>query len=204
MKSRITIVGEANTYTDVFANILSYEEGVVYTGYQSLQPDASRVINKWKPDVLVVLYESVRAFNFISQVKKKFPWLKQVVIFETEEEEVVIKCMKAGIDGVVHSSSGLMEFLKCIHHVIAGEHYIGSRMMHVIFDTFRKTHNGPLTNRETEVLELLSEGKSYTEVADELFIGKETVRSHIKNIYFKLGVSKKAQAIKIGREQKYI
>ena len=67
-----------------------------------------------------------------------------------------------------------------------------------------KNHNSPLTARETEVLEQLAKGKSYSVIADELFIHKETVKSHIKNIYFKLQVNSKAEALEIARKNKLI
>ena len=61
-----------------------------------------------------------------------------------------------------------------------------------------------LTSRETQVLELLSKGKSYTVIADELFIHKETVKSHIRNTYFKLQVHSKAETIEIALKNKFI
>lgn len=74
----------------------------------------------------------------------------------------------------------------------------------MVVESFQRNQNSPLTLRETEVLERLAEGKSYSVIADELFVHKETVKSHIKNIYFKLQVNTKADAIEKARKQKLI
>ena len=70
--------------------------------------------------------------------------------------------------------------------------------------SFQKNPHSPLSGRETEVLELLSKGKSYTNIAEDLFIDKETVITHIKNIYWKLEVHSKAEAIEKAVKDKLI
>ena len=64
--------------------------------------------------------------------------------------------------------------------------------------------NSPLTKRETEILQLISEGKTYTQISEELFISKETAKTHIKNIYSKLQVNCKSDAIAKANLEKLI
>ena len=72
---------------------------------------------------------------------------------------------------------------------------MSTNIARLVVASFQKNHNSPLTPRETEVLELMVKGKSYTNIADQLFVDKETIRTHIKNIYWKLEVHSKAEAI---------
>ncbi|MEJ2105637.1 MAG: LuxR C-terminal-related transcriptional regulator [Ignavibacteriaceae bacterium] len=65
----------------------------------------------------------------------------------------------------------------------------------MVIRSFQKSTDSPLTPRETEVLQKLARGKSYTMIGHDLFINKETVRTHIKNIYQKLNVNSKSEAI---------
>ena len=58
-----------------------------------------------------------------------------------------------------------------------------------------RSPNSPLTKRETEILQLIAEGKTYTQISEQLFISKETSKTHIKNIYSKLQVNSKSEAI---------
>ena len=74
----------------------------------------------------------------------------------------------------------------------------------MVVNSFQKNPNSPLSSRETQVLELLSKGKSYSMIAQELFITKETAKSHIKNIYSKLQVNSKSEAIAKATKEKLI
>ena len=70
--------------------------------------------------------------------------------------------------------------------------------------SFKVQQNSPLSERETEVLQSIAEGKSYSKIASDLFISKETVKSHIKNIYQKLAVNSKSEALKIANDNKWL
>jgi len=74
----------------------------------------------------------------------------------------------------------------------------------LVIRSFQKNQESPLSKRETQILELIGEGKSRGQIANELFIDLETVRSHIKNIYLKLNVNSRADAIKTARENRLI
>ena len=81
---------------------------------------------------------------------------------------------------------------------------MSTNIARMVVQSFQRNNNSPLTPRETEVLELLSKGKSYSVIADELFVHKETIKSHIKNIYTKLQVNSKAEAIEKALKDKLI
>ncbi|MGZ3778675.1 MAG: response regulator transcription factor, partial [Mucilaginibacter sp.] len=70
--------------------------------------------------------------------------------------------------------------------------------------SFEKNNDSPLSRRETEILKLVAEGKKRNEICDQLFIEKDTVKSHMRNIYSKLQVSSRAEAIKVARTNKLI
>lgn len=74
----------------------------------------------------------------------------------------------------------------------------------MVINSFQKNQNSPLSKRETQILELICNGKSRSQIAKELFIDLETVRSHIKNIYIKLDVNSRSDAIKTARDNKLI
>jgi DNA-binding NarL/FixJ family response regulator len=81
---------------------------------------------------------------------------------------------------------------------------MSTNIARMVVKSFQKNRQSPLTGRETEVLNLLSRGKSYKMIADEIYIDKETVRTHIKNIYRKLEVHSKADAIEKALKEKLI
>ena len=77
-------------------------------------------------------------------------------------------------------------------------------MLNYLINSFKRNEASPLTRRETEILEQIATGKSRKRIAQELFIDLETVKSHIKNIYQKLNVHSKADAIKTAKDNKFI
>jgi DNA-binding NarL/FixJ family response regulator len=81
---------------------------------------------------------------------------------------------------------------------------MSTNIARLVVSSFHRNRQSPLTARELEVLELLASGKSYSTIADQLFVDKETIKSHIKNIYLKLEVHSKAEAIEKARKSKYI
>ena len=81
---------------------------------------------------------------------------------------------------------------------------ICSNIARMVIRSFHRNQNSPLTKRETEILEQVANGKSRSKIAKEMFIDLETVKSHIKNIYLKLNVHSRDEAIKEARNNKYI
>ena len=73
-----------------------------------------------------------------------------------------------------------------------------------VVESFQINYDNPLSEREQEVLLLLSQGKTYSSIALELFIAKTTVRAHIRNIYDKLHVNTKEEAIRKAIDDKLV
>jgi DNA-binding NarL/FixJ family response regulator len=94
--------------------------------------------------------------------------------------------------------------MAAITEVMDGGGPMSAHIARMVISSFQRAEASPLTRRETEVLEQIATGKSRKRIADELFIDLETVKSHIKNIYHKLDVHSKADAIKTARDNKFI
>ena len=74
----------------------------------------------------------------------------------------------------------------------------------MVINSFKRSHNSPLSKRETQILEEIANGKNRSKIAAELFIDYETVKKHIRNIYIKLAVHSRSDAIKKARDNKLI
>lgn len=136
----------------------------------------------------------------IRRVKQKNPNIQFIVITIFEEEEKVFDSLKAGATGYIVKSSTMDEYLNAIRMVAAG----GSPLSPVIAKKLVNYFSAPkmvmqkdyeLTEREKTVMELLSNGYPYKQVADQLFISMDTVRTHIRNIYEKLQVHSRTEAL---------
>ncbi|MNR00953.1 putative transcriptional regulatory protein NarL [compost metagenome] len=81
---------------------------------------------------------------------------------------------------------------------------MSTNVARIVMHSFQKNLDSPLTKRETEILERIANGLTKSQIANDLFIDQETVRSHVKNIYIKLDVNSKSDAIKTAKEKRFI
>ena len=81
---------------------------------------------------------------------------------------------------------------------------MSSHIARKVVGSFQKNPDTPLTKRESEVLQKLSTGKTTPYIAEDLGVSKETIRTHIKNIYLKLQANNKAEALEKARRDKLI
>jgi DNA-binding NarL/FixJ family response regulator len=121
-----------------------------------------------------------------------------------EDNEQVFEALKAGATGYITKSSNYLELLSALEEISRGGAPMSSKIARMVIDNFHINPNSPLTKRETEILQLISEGKTYTQISEQLFISKETAKTHIKNIYSKLQVNSKSEALARAAQDKLI
>lgn len=108
-----------------------------------------------------------------------------------------------GASGYLLKDTNPADLLVHIREVFEGGSPMSSQIARRIINSFRIIEN-PLSDRETEVLKNLSKGFNYKEIAEEMYLSPHTVKTHIKNIYGKLHVNNRAEAIYKAIKQKLI
>jgi DNA-binding NarL/FixJ family response regulator len=121
-----------------------------------------------------------------------------------EEESLIFRALGNGASGYLTKNTPANKIMEAIREVMSGGGPMSAHIAKMVISSFKRSDTSPLTRRETEILEQIATGKSRKRIADELYIDLETVKSHIKNIYYKLDVHSKADAIKTAKEQKFI
>lgn len=205
-KVRITIVEDNEPIKDGFALIInSFPKYYVVNTYTNCEA-ALKNLRKDDPDIILMDIElpGMSGIEGIKRVKKVSPQIDIIVNTIHENQEKVFEALCAGASGYITKNSSHNELLNALDQVSNGGAPLSGNIAKMIVKSFQKNLQSPLTSRETEVLELLSKGKSYSIIADELFITKETAKSHIKNIYSKLHVNSKSQAIDKALREKLI
>lgn len=147
-----------------------------------------------------------------ARIKRTFPDIKIVMISVFDDRERVFDAILAGASGYLLKGEKPEVIKRAVYDalddrlpmspVIAGltlELVIGR---HIHSDPLIAEHD--LTAREKEILRELTEAKSYRQIADDLFISIKTVSNHVQNIYTKLQVSSKAEAVKMAYEKKWV
>ncbi len=139
------------------------------------------------------------------QVKNRYPHIKIIMLTVFDNDESIFKAIKAGADGYLLKDTGPEELYRAILETMNGGASMTPsiamktlRMFRepVVFEPTQNTEAVRLTPRETEVLEQLSTGLKYDQIAGNLFLSVGTIRKHVENIYAKLQVCNKLEAIR--------
>jgi len=156
-----------------------------------------------KPDVVLMDIEmpGTSGIEAVKMIKHNFPEIK--VLMETifEDDDKVFQSVCNGAEGYILKSTPPVQILSAIKEIYEGGAPMTPSIASKVLAMFKKytspsiPDSSHLSERESEVLKLLVEGMSYKRIAENCFISPETVRGHIKNIYKKLQVHTKSEAV---------
>jgi len=138
------------------------------------------------------------------QLKRKRPTCIVLIITVLEDSDKVFRSLCAGAGGYIIKNSDTHQIVADIDEAFAGGAPMSLSIAKMVVQSFNRIQESPLSARERDVLRGIAEGKSYSKIALDLFISKETVRSHIKNIYQKLQVNSKAEAIRVAGGNRWL
>lgn len=149
------------------------------------------------PDVVLmdIGLPGMSGIEGIKKLKEKLPDLDILVLTIQSDDKVIFDALCAGACGYLVKDTPPAQLLEALQETYQGGAPMSTRIARRVVESFQITTQTSLTQRETEVLTHLCQGKSYKMIADDLFISEETVRRHIKNIYRKLEVHSKSEAV---------
>ena len=137
-------------------------------------------------------------------LKDRLVDINLVVLTVHGESKLVFEALCAGACGYLLKDTPPAKLLEAIKETCEGGAPMSTQIARMVVGSFRTSPHSALTQRETEVLTQLCKGKSYKMIADTLFISEETVRRHIKNIYKKLQVGSKSEAVAKALKEKLV
>lgn len=205
-KKRIVIVEDDETIRSVFVTLINESDKYYVVSDYSDGESAIKNQLEDRADIYLMDIElpGMNGVETLSKLKKENKNVKILVVSVYENSKLVFDALCSGAVGYITKNSPTDKIIGMIDEVENGGAPMSSSIARLVVSSFHKNYNNPLSQREQEVLELLASGKSYTVIADQLFIDKETVKSHIKNIYLKLEVHSKAEAIEKAKKNKYL
>ena len=139
--------------------------------------------------------------DFTAWLKPLRPDIQFMVLSVYDDADNVFKAIKAGASGYILKNTPAAKLIESLHDLRKGGSPMSSQIARKVVSAFQQDvayvdAKENLSAREKEVLQWLSKGFSYKEIAQELFISIETVRTHIRNIYDKLHVANKVEALR--------
>jgi DNA-binding NarL/FixJ family response regulator len=206
IKKRVILVEDDEEIRNSFSLIVNSSMNFTVVNAYGNCEDAVSHLSKDKPEIVLMDIElpGINGIKGTRMIKDKSPECEIIMVTVYEDSDLVFEALKAGASGYITKSANYKELLSALDEIVRGGAPMSSRIARMVIDNYHINPNSPLTKRETTILQLISEGKTYTQISEELFISKETAKTHIKNIYSKLQVNSKSEAIAKANQDKLI
>lgn len=183
------------------AAFLSTEDGIDVVGEAGNGIEGVKLAEQIRPDVILMdlVMDGMDGIEATKKIRSILPDTKIIVLTSFIDDEKVYPVIEAGAFSYLLKTSRAPEIAQAIRQAYQGLPVLESQVAGKIMNRFRQGSaqaqpHEDLTSRELEVLRLIGEGKSNQEIADDLFIGIKTVKTHVSNILSKLGVEDRTQA----------
>jgi DNA-binding NarL/FixJ family response regulator len=206
---RVMLVDDHPVYRDGLAALLGSLDGVEVVGTAADGLEAVARARELQPDVVVmdVQMPELDGIEATRRITSDSPHIGVVVLTMAEEDQTLFAAMRAGARGYLLKGANQAEIVRAITAVAQGEAIFGPAIARRVAEFFAgapvSTATGvfpQLTAREHEILSLVAAGRSNSQIAAELFLSPKTVRNNVSNIFAKLHVADRAEAIVRARD----
>ncbi len=200
---KVALIEDWAGLRDSIQVLLSGTPGFRCVGAFGSAEEAIREVPRVSPDVILmdINLPKMSGIGCVRQLKEALPGSRIVMLTVFSDREHIFEALLAGASGYLSKRIPPADLLKAIEDVHRGGAPMSGDIAVQVVEYFNRKGNAPpppdsnLSPREKEILELLSQGYLYKEIADRLAIAFDTVQWHIRNIYQKMHVRSRSQAI---------
>jgi DNA-binding NarL/FixJ family response regulator len=212
-KIRIIIADDHIVVREGTRELLQKAEDLEIIGEAGDGEEAVRLVKELEPDVIIldVAMPRLSGIEAARQIKAISPSTAVLILTAYEYDQYIFALLEAGANGYLLKDIPSQKLIEAVRAVHAGElvlHPAAARKAQKYFVSAAGKHQEPrvqlLTDRETEVLQLLAKGHSNPQMASELNLSRRTVQSHLRNIFNKLKVDSRTQAVIAGLKKGYL
>jgi DNA-binding NarL/FixJ family response regulator len=181
--------------------------------------DALHKMENHQPDVVLMDIEMpvLNGIEATREIKRRYPQQKIMMLTVLDQEDKIFDAIKAGASGYLLKDERPSRILSCIEELMEGgapmSPTVATKTLHMLrsqqvaaqkTETIQSTEIFSLSKREVEILEKIAAGLNYNQIADSLFISAKTARKHIENIYQKLHVHSKLEAVQMAKKNRWV
>ncbi len=181
--------------------------------------DAIDKLNNYHPDMLLMDIEmpEMDGIETTRQIKALFPEIKIMMLTVLDREDKIFEAIKAGASGYLVKDERPSNIVAAIEELMEGgapmSPIIAMKTLQILrkqeinntsIEEVETTESFNLSKREVEILEKITQGLNYNQIADQLFISAKTARKHIENIYQKLHVHTKMGAVAVAQKNRWV
>lgn len=199
--TKVAIIEDHPDFREGLAHLLNATEGYKCIAVFKKAEDG---IENLTSEVEIILLDiglpGITGIEAVPILKKKFSGLKILMLTVFDDDDNILKAILAGADGYLLKKSSPAKILAALKECIEGGSPMTASIAKKVIELFRvyipvKSKEYSLSTRELEILHLIVEGLENDEISNKLFISIQTVRNHLRNIYQKLHVHSKSQAV---------
>ena len=201
---RVVVVDDQRLFTRGLSGLVDMLPGLEVVGVAYDGEEAVALCRKEEPDVVLmdISMPKMDGISATREIRSLLPQTAVIILTAHEEDEQVFEGMKAGAQGYLLKDAEPEDLSRAIRTVYAGDTIIAPDLAQKMLNTFESGKSSgssrlmpPLTERELEVIRALAQGKSDRQIANSLGISEKTVRNHTSNIYRKLHIFDRTQAV---------
>jgi len=197
---RVVVADDHSLFRDGITSLLE-AAGYEVVAQSSDGLKAVEAVQKTHPDLVLldISMPNMDGLEALRLIKAEFPKTRVVILTVSDNDDDLFATTRAGADGYLHKDLDASEFLDMLAGLERGEAAItrktAARLMSGFQNLAHAENDDPLTEREIQLLRWMVEGYSNKAIAQELFISENTVKYHIRNIFQKLEVQNRTEAV---------
>ncbi len=193
------IVDDHQLFRNGIVSLLSKNDAIEVVGEASNAEQLLEILETTKVHVVLmdISMPGMNGLEAIAAARDKFPEVRFIVLTMHAEGQYVVKAVRSGAYGYLIKNADESELIHAIREVANGKKYFNSEISQLMIGNMamEESHK-KLSDREQEILTLVSEGKTTKEIAEEIFVSARTVETHRVNMMKKLNVQNSAELIK--------
>jgi DNA-binding NarL/FixJ family response regulator len=204
-RTSIVLADDHAVFREGTRRLLSEELDLNVVGEAETGQRAVSVVRALKPDLVVmdVVMPGLNGIEATREIKKSHPGTAVLILSAYDDDRYVLGLLEAGAAGYLLKSAGGHELIQAIRAIVAGEAVLDPSVMAKLLSRASRTAaHGPAepgdespTDREMEVLRLAGQGRGNKEIAAELALSVPTVKAHLVNIFNKMAVGSRTEAV---------
>jgi two-component system, NarL family, response regulator LiaR len=205
---KILLVDDHAVVRSGLSKFLMVNKDLKLVGEASDGAEAVQMVSFYKPDVVLMdlMMPGMDGITATREIKKKYPQVKVIALTSFAEQNMVQGALQAGAVGYLQKNVTAKELGYAIRAACEGKMTLSAEAAQVLANSVAQPQipGEQLTERERDVLKCMVDGLNNNEIAEKLVVSLGTVKFHVSNIFHKLGVDSRVEAVKAALEQKLV
>lgn len=174
--------------------ILSTQSGILLVETMTYHDQLKKCCQEHQADIILMSL-NIDCENSLSYLQVHHPSIKSLILLRTPDEISLHQLIQLGADGGILKSANPHELIDAIHTIVKGEKWFSPSLVPKLLESNSNKENYDLTERELDIMRLISSGKTDKEIAQTFDISERTVRYYLQNINTKLGTTTRIESV---------